>query len=103
MVPLMPVGPVFALDRRTAFAGGAAGRVAVVVVVGGLVVVVVGLDSCRSSGSARWGRPVAESDGGGEVSTGSHATPRTTSAKAQVSTPVRGASSPVPIRPVGGR
>jgi hypothetical protein len=128
IVPVMPLGPVFARVGSTAFAGGAAGCVVVVVVVttgfvvvvvvaggfvvvvvagglvvvvvaGGLVVVVVGLDSSRSTGGARCGRSVAESAGGGEVSIGSQAAPRTTSAKAQISTPAERRVIAGPIRP----
>jgi len=66
----------------------------VVVVTRGFVVVVVA--------GARTADPASESEGGGDVSTGSHAAPTITSANAQISTPAPRRVTAAPFHPQGG-
>jgi len=108
----MPVGPVFARVGISALVGAVAGFVVVVVttglvvvavtgalevvVVGGFVVVVVaGAGACTADRAS-------DSEGGGDVSTGSHAAPTITSANAQITTPAPPRVTAAPFRPPGG-
>jgi len=109
----MPLGPGFARVGSSELAGGV-----VVVVVGGLVVVVVttgfvvvvttgfvvvvvtgGFVVVVVGAGSRLAAQSLGSGGGGDVSTGSQATPTTTSANAQISTPAPGRDTATPIRP----
>jgi len=68
----------------------------VVVVTGGFVVVVVaGAGACTADRAS-------DSEGGGDVSTGSHAAPTITSANAQITTPAPPRITAAPFRPPGG-
>ncbi len=126
----MPVGPVFARVGISVLVGGVAGFVVVVVVTGAFVVVVVGgfvvvvttgfvvvvvatgfvvlvvtggfVVVVVAGADARTADQASESEGGGGVSTGSHAAPTITSANAQISTPAPRRVTVAPFRPPGG-
>jgi hypothetical protein len=108
----MPVGPVFARVGICALVGAVVGFVVVVVVAtgfvvvvtGGFVVVVVGgfvVVVVAGAGACTADR-ASDSEGGGDVSTGSHAAPTITSANAQITTPAPPRVTAAPFRPPGG-
>ena len=112
MVPVMPFGPVFPRVGSSVDVGGLVVVVVttgfvvvvttgfvVVVVTGALVVVVVG-GVAAVGGAGDFCSPAHfDSEGGGDVSAGSHATPTITSANAQISIPAPRRATGAPIHP----